>query len=91
MVSENFKKIVFILAKFNRPLPISEIHFLLKEHRIGIPLKKIKGSIKYYKSEYIKSMPIYYLSHERVAYYLNRKGNKLASDLFIKKNKRVRR
>ena len=91
MVSENFKKIVFILAKLDRPLSKSEIHFLLKEYRIGLPLKKVRGVIDYYKLEYLKSMPIYHLPHEKVAYHLNRKGNKLAYDLFIKNNKRVKR
>jgi hypothetical protein len=85
MVSETFKKIIFILIKFDRPLTISEIHSLLKRHGFRISKPKIRNSINYNKSEYLNSVPINFLSTERVAYFLNREGKKLADRLFIRK------
>lgn len=83
MVSDRFKKIVFILAKLDRPLTISEIQLLLRRYRIRISHDKILNSINYNKSKYLNVVPINFSSTERVAYFLNREGERLANSLFV--------
>lgn len=88
MLSDTFKKIIFILTSYDRPLTISEIQLLLKRYRIRISKDKIRNSINYNKSKYLNVVSINFSSNERVAYFLNREGKKLADSLFVRKRER---